>query len=73
MSFIDREDIYALIEGLLKRVWKVALDYDVPTPFPRISYQEVMNRWELISPTRVSEWRSWISRKIRQQRVQGVQ
>ena len=25
MSFIEREDIYALIEGLLKRVWKVAL------------------------------------------------
>ena len=50
MSFIDREDIYALIEGLLKRVWKVALDYDVPTPFPRIPYQEVMNRWGIDKP-----------------------
>ena len=26
MSFIEREDIYALIEGLLKRVWKTALE-----------------------------------------------
>ncbi|MGB9603310.1 MAG: aspartate--tRNA ligase, partial [Limisphaerales bacterium] len=26
MSFIEREDIYNVIEGLLKRLWKVALD-----------------------------------------------
>jgi aspartyl-tRNA synthetase len=45
MSFIDREDIYALIEGLLKTIWKTALDYDVPTPFPRIAYREVMDRY----------------------------
>ena len=45
MSFIDREDIYALIEGLLKTIWKTALDYDVPTPFPRLPYREVMNRY----------------------------
>src|SRR5215210_7394016 len=31
MSFIEREDIYNLIEGLLKRVWKVALGMDVAT------------------------------------------
>jgi len=34
MSFIEREDLYALIEGLLKRVWKTALNMDIPTPFP---------------------------------------
>jgi len=45
MSFIDREDIYALIESLLKKIWKTALDYDVPTPFPRIPYREVMDRY----------------------------
>ena len=33
MSFIEREDIYNLVEGLLKRVWILALDIDVPTPF----------------------------------------
>jgi aspartyl-tRNA synthetase len=27
MSFIEREDIYALIEGLLQRVWKTALEH----------------------------------------------
>src|SRR5437867_1434700 len=29
MSFIEREDIYTLIEGLLRRVWKVALGKDI--------------------------------------------
>jgi len=50
MSFIDREDIYALIEGLLKRVWKTALDIDVPTPFKRIPFEEAMNRWGIDKP-----------------------
>ena len=50
MSFIERDDIYALIEGLLARVWKTALDIDVPTPFPRIPFEEVMNRWGIDKP-----------------------
>ncbi|MGZ5567525.1 MAG: aspartate--tRNA ligase [Limisphaerales bacterium] len=50
MSFIEREDIYALIEGLLKRVWKTALNMDIPTPFKRISYQEALNRWGVDKP-----------------------
>ena len=50
MSFIDREDIYALIEGLLKRVWKTALDIDIPTPFKRISFEEALNRWGIDKP-----------------------
>ena len=50
MSFIDREDIYALIEGLVKRVWKTALDMDIPTPFKRISFHEALNRWGIDKP-----------------------
>ncbi len=50
MSFIEREDIYALIEGLLKRVWKVALNVDVPTPFKRISFEEALNRYGIDKP-----------------------
>ena len=50
MSFIEREDIYALVEGLLKRIWKTALNLDVPTPFKRISYQEALNRWGIDKP-----------------------
>ncbi|NOS69707.1 MAG: aspartate--tRNA ligase [Verrucomicrobia bacterium] len=50
MSFIEREDIYALIEGLLKRVWKIALNVDVPTPFKRISFEEALNRYGIDKP-----------------------
>ncbi len=50
MSFIEREDIYALIEGLLKRVWKTALGQDIPTPFRRISFEEALNRYGIDKP-----------------------
>jgi aspartyl-tRNA synthetase len=50
MSFIDREDLYALIEGLLKRVWKTALNMDIPTPFKRLSFNEALNRYGIDKP-----------------------
>jgi aspartyl-tRNA synthetase len=45
MSFITREDMYALIEGLLARVWMTAHGEKIPTPFPRMSFQEAMERF----------------------------
>jgi aspartyl-tRNA synthetase len=50
MSFIDREDMYKLIEGILKRTWKETLGVDIPTPFPRMSYQEAMDRFGIDKP-----------------------
>jgi len=50
MSFIEREDIYQLIEGLVKRVWKTALNIDIPTPFKRISFEEALNRYGIDKP-----------------------
>jgi len=50
MSFIEREDIYALIEGLLKRIWKTALNVDIPTPFKRITFEEALNRYGIDKP-----------------------
>ena len=50
VSFIDREGMYALIEGLLKRIWKDVLNVDIPTPFPRMSYEEAMNRFGVDKP-----------------------
>ncbi|MCP5515958.1 MAG: aspartate--tRNA ligase [Verrucomicrobiales bacterium] len=50
MSFIEREDIYTLIEGLLQRVWKVALDIDVSAPFKRLSFQEALDRYGIDKP-----------------------
>ena len=45
MSFIDREDMYALIEGLLKTVWQETLGEEITTPFLRMPYNEAMNRF----------------------------
>ncbi len=50
MSFIEREDIYALVEGLLKRVWKTALNMEIPTPFKRLSFVEALNRYGIDKP-----------------------
>ncbi len=50
MSFIDREDIYTLIEGLLKRIWKTALNVEIPTPFKRITFQEAIDRYGIDKP-----------------------
>ncbi|HLP09338.1 MAG TPA: aspartate--tRNA ligase [Opitutaceae bacterium] len=49
-SFIDREDIYALIEGLLKKIWKDVKGMDIPTPFPRMKFTEAMNRYGVDKP-----------------------
>src|SRR5713101_974161 len=50
LSFIEREDIYNLVEGLFKRIWKLALDLDVPTPFKRLSYREAIERFGIDKP-----------------------
>ncbi len=42
MSFIDRNDIMDLIEGLIVKLFKDILDIDVPRPFPTIMYKDAM-------------------------------
>jgi aspartyl-tRNA synthetase len=54
MSFIEREDIYRLIEGLLARLWQETLGMKIPTPFPRMSFAEAIDRYGIDKPdTRV--------------------
>jgi len=45
MSFISREDMYAMIEGLLVQVWLTARGESIPTPFLRMPYWEAMERF----------------------------
>ncbi len=45
MSFIDEADIYSLIEGLIKKVWKDTINVDVETPFIRLPYDVCMNKY----------------------------
>ena len=44
MSFARLEDIYHLIEGLFASVFKL-INVELPAPFPRFTFAEVMNRW----------------------------
>jgi len=45
MSFIDREDIYIVIEGLLKNIFKEAINLDIKTPFLKMSYHDAMSKY----------------------------
>ncbi|MDO4908377.1 MAG: aspartate--tRNA ligase [Corynebacterium sp.] len=41
MSFVDQEDVIALGEAIAKELWAL-IGVDLPTPFPRITYNEAM-------------------------------
>lgn len=45
MSFVDVEDILGIVEGYVKRLFKEVIDVDIPTPLPRLTYTEAMNRY----------------------------
>ncbi len=49
-SFVTREDIYQLFEGMLKKAWKDVLGIDIPTPFPRMAFVDAMNRYGVDKP-----------------------
>ena len=50
MSFIDREDVFGMMEGLMARVFRDVLGVEVPRPFPRMSYREAMDRFGVDKP-----------------------
>jgi aspartyl-tRNA synthetase len=45
MSFVSQEDIFTIIEGLLKRLWKDVHGIDLPIPFPRMNFDESMSKY----------------------------
>lgn len=45
MSFVDADDVIGVIDGLVARLAKEILDLDVPTPLPRMTYDEAMRRF----------------------------
>ncbi|MSP62194.1 MAG: aspartate--tRNA ligase [Myxococcales bacterium] len=50
MSFVVEEDVYAIMEGLIARIWKDVLDVAIPGPFPRMSYDEAVGRYGVDKP-----------------------
>ena len=45
MSFVSQDDVFAVVERLLVRLWKETLGIDVPTPFRRMPFDESMARY----------------------------
>lgn len=45
MSFVEMEDVFAIAEGYVKRLFKEVLNVDVKTPLPRLTYTEAMENY----------------------------
>ena len=45
MSFVEMEDVLSIGEGFIKRVFKDAIDVDIPLPLPRLTYKKAMERY----------------------------
>ncbi|OGP47656.1 MAG: aspartate--tRNA ligase [Deltaproteobacteria bacterium RBG_13_51_10] len=50
MSFIDREDIYSIMEGMMQALFRDTLGLPLATPFPRLTYEESMTRYGVDNP-----------------------
>jgi aspartyl-tRNA synthetase len=50
MSFISEEDVFELVEGLMKCVFSKTIGAEVQTPFPRLTYSESMSRYGTDKP-----------------------
>ncbi len=45
MSFVEREDVMALVEGLMERVFHEILGRALERPVPRLTYEEALSRY----------------------------
>jgi len=45
MSFVDEAAVTGEMEGMVRHLFKKVLDVDLPSPFPRMSYAEAMQRY----------------------------
>lgn len=50
MSFVDADDVMNLIDGLVARTAKEVLGKEIPTPLPRMTYDEAMSRFGTDAP-----------------------
>ena len=50
MSFVDSEDIQECVEGFVQRVFKEVMGVEIPTPLPRLTFADAMNRYGTDKP-----------------------
>ncbi len=49
-SFLSQDEIMALMESLIRFLFKSVVDVELPNPFPRLSYAEAMRRYASDKP-----------------------
>ncbi len=45
MSFVGKDDIFSVVEGMMGNIFLKTVDKELPLPFPRLSYDQAMNRY----------------------------
>jgi aspartyl-tRNA synthetase len=50
MSFINRDDVLRVMEGMIATIFKEAIGVDVPLPMARMTYQEALARYGVDNP-----------------------
>ena len=50
MSFVDENDIIAIVEGYMAHLFRTCLGVTLKTPFPRIAYKDALERYGKDSP-----------------------
>jgi aspartyl-tRNA synthetase len=45
MSFVGKDDIFSVVEGMMANIFAKTTDAKLALPFPRITYDEAMNRY----------------------------
>jgi aspartyl-tRNA synthetase len=45
MSFVDTEDVYSIMEGLMKHLFKQVKGFDLQLPIPRLTFEEAMEKY----------------------------
>ncbi|MDZ7373825.1 MAG: aspartate--tRNA ligase [candidate division KSB1 bacterium] len=50
MSFVTREDVMELVEGLMVHIFREILGQDLAAPFPRLTYEQAMRRYGTDKP-----------------------
>lgn len=50
MSFVDQEDVWSVVEGCMKHMFKDVFKKDLKIPFQRITYEEAMKKYNSDKP-----------------------
>jgi aspartyl-tRNA synthetase len=50
MSYVNQDDVFEVVEGMMRHLFGKVLGDDIKIPFERLTYQEVMDRYGIDKP-----------------------